>query len=94
MKVILEVKTDTGWQYQAQGIADGDGRISNLLAQEKELVRGIYRLIFNTGSYYRLKGQDSFYPKVVVIFEVTRADEHYHIPLLLDAYGYTTYRGN
>lgn len=94
VNVTLEFKTATGWKVQSRGMTDDDGRIGRLLSEEEELVRGTYRVTFDTGSYYRLKGQESFYPQVVVIFEVTRTDEHYHIPLLLNEFGYTTYRGN
>lgn len=92
--VTLEFRTATGWEVQGRGTTDDDGRISHLLSEEEELVRGTYRITFDTGSYYRLRGQESFYPQVVVVFEVARADEHYHIPLLLNEFGYTTYRGN
>lgn len=94
LEVTLEFKTVTGWQIMGNGTTDDRGRIGNLLAIEDELVIGIYRITFDTGSYYRHKGQESFYPQVVVVFKVTRVEEHYHIPLLLNAFSYTTYRGN
>jgi 5-hydroxyisourate hydrolase len=92
--VTLEFRTATGWEIQGRGTTDDNGRIDHLLSEEEELVKGTYRVTFDTGSYYRLKGQESFYPQVVVVFEVARTDEHYHIPLLLNRFGYTTYRGN
>jgi 5-hydroxyisourate hydrolase len=92
--VTLEFKTATGWEVQGSGTTDDDGRISNLLFDEEELVRGTYRVTFDTGSYHRDNGQESFYPQVAVVFDVAHADEHYHIPLLLNAFGYTTYRGS
>lgn len=94
LAVTLEFRTSTGWELRGSGTTGDDGRISRLLSMENELVRGTYRVIFNTGSYYHLIGQESFYPQVVVVFEVVNSDEHYHIPLLLNAFGYTTYRGN
>jgi 5-hydroxyisourate hydrolase len=91
--VTLEFRTATGWEVQGSGTTDDDGRIDNLHFEDS-LVRGTYRLTFDTGSYFRLKGQESFYPHVVIVFEVAHAEEHYHIPLLLNAFGYTTYRGS
>lgn len=92
--VTLELKTATGWQIRGGGATNDDGRIVSLLSEEEELAKGTYRVTFDTGSYYRLKGQEGFYPQVIVVFEVAGADEHYHIPLLLNAFGYTTYRGS
>ncbi len=89
----LEFRSVTGWEVQGRGTTDDDGRIDNLLSEDR-LVRGTYRVTFHTGSYFRLKGQESFYPYVVIVIEVTHTGEHYHIPLLLSAFGYTTYRGS
>jgi 5-hydroxyisourate hydrolase len=89
----LEFRTATGWEVQGGGTTDEDGRIDSLHS-EATLGRGTYRLTFDTGSYFRLKGQESFYPRVVIVFEVARTEEHYHIPLLLNGFGYTTYRGS
>jgi 5-hydroxyisourate hydrolase len=86
-------KTGTSCEVQGSGTTDDDGRIDNLHS-EARLARGTYRLTFDTGSYSRLEGQESFYPQVVVVFEVARTEEHYHIPLLLNTFGYTTYRGS
>jgi 5-hydroxyisourate hydrolase len=89
----LEFRTATGWEVQGIGATDDDGRIDNLLAEDA-LTRGTYRVTFDTRTFFRLKGQESFYPQVMIVFEVDRTEEHYHIPLLLNAFGYTTYRGS
>ena len=77
------------WKELGQGTTDADGRIQTLIDAGAELTPGVYRLTFNVESYQR-----AFYPRVVVEFRVENAKEHYHIPLLLGAFGYTTYRGS
>lgn len=70
-----------------------DGRSTKLLSKDHALDTGIYRLHFELESYL---GTDSkaFYPFADITFRVIEADEHYHIPLLLSPFGYTTYRGS
>ena len=77
------------WKQLGQGVTDADGRLKTLLRSRAELATGVYRLTFNVESYQR-----AFYPRVVVEFRVENPKEHYHIPLLLGAFGYTTYRGS
>jgi 5-hydroxyisourate hydrolase len=77
------------WKKVGQGTTDTDGRIKTLVDPAAELTPGVYRLTFNVESYQR-----AFYPRVVVEFRVENPKEHYHIPLLLGAFGYTTYRGS
>ena len=67
---------------------DDDGRVADLLGG-KRLRTGVYRLTFNTAAY-----GNTFYPQVQIVFRVSDPDEHHHIPLLLSAYGYSTYRGS
>jgi 5-hydroxyisourate hydrolase len=55
---------------------------------------GPYRLIFQTGTYFASLGQESFYPRVAVEFEIADSGAHYHVPLLVSPYGFTTYRGS
>jgi 5-hydroxyisourate hydrolase len=92
--VILEVaKADGTWEELSRGATDGDGRLRHLLAPGS-LVPGIYRLLFDTRSYFDLRKITGLYPQVTVAFEVRDTTEHYHIPLLLGPYGYSTYRGS
>ena len=70
-----------------RGVTDADGRVSSL--GPDRLDAGDYVLSFDTGAY-----GSSFYPEVVVVFTVTEGDEHYHVPVLLSPYGFTTYRGS
>ncbi len=83
-----------GWEVLAEGATDGDGRLRDLLPAEHALAAGIYRLVFEVGSYLRAHAQEGFYPEVPVVFEVSDPTQHYHVPLLLSPYGYSTYRGS
>ena len=84
---------DGSWRSLAHGRTDRDGRAHDLLPQGP-LERGDYRLVFDTGAYLQARGQPVFYPEVAIVFRVDAAAEHYHIPLLLSPFGYTTYRGS
>jgi 5-hydroxyisourate hydrolase len=75
------------------GMTDQDGRIRELVSEDHTLEAGQYRLRFLTGAYFKRSGRESFYPVVVVEFTVAEVRSHYHVPLLLSPYGYTTYRG-
>ena len=75
-----------------EGVTDGNGRIPQLLGSGEALAAGIYRLTFQVADYY--EGQEHFYPEVTVQFLVRDTSTHYHIPLLLSPYEYTTYRGS
>jgi 5-hydroxyisourate hydrolase len=77
----------------ARGATDADGRIGDLLAPGS-LEPGRYRLTFDTGSYFAASSRTSFYPRVTVEFEIVDAAQHYHVPLLLSPFGYSTYRGS
>jgi len=91
--VTLEQQTGNGWQRVGEGITNQDGRIAELLAGAA-LAPGTYRLTFDTAIYFRTKNQGSFYPQVQVMFTVGDERQHYHVPLLLSPYGYSTYRGS
>jgi 5-hydroxyisourate hydrolase len=92
--IVLEIKKPGGkWRELSRGATDVDGRLRHLLAPEA-LVQGTYRLTFDTASYFESRKMAGLYPQVGVVFEVRDAKEHYHIPLLLSPYGYSTYRGS
>jgi HIUase/Transthyretin family len=55
---------------------------------------GIYRITFDTTTYYRAVGGKTFYPEVSIVFQIEDGNQHYHVPLLLNPYGYSTYRGS
>lgn len=93
--IILEVQESPDhWKKLAQGATDADGRITDLLAPKAALQPGLYRMIFKTGDYFESIKIQGFYPQVTVNFEIRQPNEHYHIPLLLSPFGYSTYRGS
>jgi 5-hydroxyisourate hydrolase len=91
--VILEIQKAGGWQEISKGATDVDGRLRHLL-EPGVMLAGIYRLTFETGVYFHARKIHGLYPQVTIVFQVADAKEHYHIPLLLSPYGYTTYRGS
>ena len=88
------VNADGGVTIAGVGTTDGDGRLRDLLPEGQTLVRGDYRLRFDTGAYFAATGRESFYPWVSVEFRVTESTGHYHVPLLVSPFGYSTYRGS
>lgn len=92
--VTLEKEQQGNWAQLASGKTDQDGRIKSLYPQDKEMEPGVYRVVFKTGDYFKSQKADSFFPKIPVLFTVTRTNEKLHIPLLLSQYGYSTYKGS
>lgn len=88
----LYANIDGGWHLLATATTDTDGRVKNL--GPAELPAGTYRLSFDTGSYYGGLGTETFFPEVDLVFTVAGTGEHYHVPLLLSPFGYSTYRGS
>ena len=87
-------KNDNGnWKIFAQGITNEDGRIADLFPSGKLLSPGNYKMVFETGDYYDAQKIKSFYPETEIQFTVTDA-AHYHVPLLINPFGYSTYRGS
>ncbi|MFZ0735995.1 MAG: hydroxyisourate hydrolase [Candidatus Acidiferrales bacterium] len=93
VEVTLEMETSAGWETLGRGTSDADGRVSNLLAAG-QLVPATYRLRFATGPYFLARRVVSFFPQVEITFLVQDAKQHYHVPLLLNPFGYTSYRGS
>lgn len=71
-----------------------DGRVGDLITDSHVWAPGVYRLRFATGKYFSAKGKKTFYPHSDVTFEVDDTSSHYHVPLLLSPFGYSTYRGS
>ncbi|MFJ5159788.1 hydroxyisourate hydrolase [Pantoea sp. NPDC088449] len=94
IKVELDRKKGNDWLKLAEGTTNAQGRISALYPTGQATQMGIYRVIFKTGDYYQKSGEPTFFPEIPVIFTLDKADQHYHIPLLLSQFGYSTYRGN
>lgn len=81
------------WTRLASRLTDGDGRATAFLPWE-HFSPGTYKMHFSTGQYFRDQQTESFYPYAEVVFEIKDASKHYHIPLLLNPFGYSTYRGS
>ena len=93
--VVLETRSAEGdWKVIGHGMTDMDGRLRDLLPPDTPLARATYRLTFDTGAYFSQRNIESFYPEVSIVFTVRDAAEHHHVPLLLNPYGYSTYRGS
>ena len=89
--VVLVALEDSGDRKLGEGDTDADGRISGLV---DSIGPGVYRLTFSTGDYFEANNEVGFYPQVEINFEVRADDQHYHVPLLLNPFGYSTYRGS
>jgi 5-hydroxyisourate hydrolase len=85
--VRLDWRDDRIWLPLDEGRTDADGRLSGWAVERA----GEYRLVFGTGEYL---GPEAFYPEVSVVFRIADPGEHHHVPLLLNPFGYSTYRGS
>ena len=83
-----------GWESIAEGITNDDGRVPGLLNDDTVLEAGNYRICFDTAGYFERCSTAGFYPWVDIVFTIEGDGQHYHIPLLLSPYGYSTYRGS
>ncbi len=86
------LNSQSQWEKIGEGVTNQDGRVDTLLSSP--INKGIYRIEFLTKPYFEQKKTNSFYPSVTVHFEIVSPEEHYHVPLLLSPYGYSTYRGS
>jgi 5-hydroxyisourate hydrolase len=94
VSVLLErLGGEREWHPLGSGETDVDGRLRNLTPGDV-LAPGVYRLIFDTGRYFDAHGLATLYPQVVIVFEAAAGETHYHVPLLLSPFGYSTYRGS
>lgn len=84
----------SGWTLVAEGCTNQDGRALDLCSQGEALEAGVYRLNFATEKYFQSVGDTIFYPWVDVVFNILGDGQHYHIPLSLSPFGYSTYRGS
>jgi 5-hydroxyisourate hydrolase len=91
--VTLSVQGPDGWSEVGRGTTDGDGRIGSLLPAGAPAAGSTFRLRFEVGGYFATRGEATFYPYVEVVF-TPHDDGHYHVPLLVSPFGYSTYRGS
>jgi 5-hydroxyisourate hydrolase len=87
-------ETSGSWRRLASVRTDQDGRCAQLLPESEGLRAGVYRLVFDPASYFAAQKIASLYPVVEITFQVQDGESQFHIPLLLSANGYTTYRGS
>lgn len=92
--VLLEFQSSKNWKELARSQTNMDGRVSQLLPESSKLEVGRYRITFDTGVYFKKNNTNGFYPYAQIVFEVLDPSQHYHIPLLLSPFGYSTYRGS
>lgn len=94
VSLTLEAAETPGiWTTLTRTATDADGRVKTLLPPGVTLRAGIYRLRFDTGAYFRRHNLEAFFPHVEVVFQVTEAARHHHVPLLISPFAYSTYRG-
>jgi 5-hydroxyisourate hydrolase len=89
VRAALEAQVSGEWKHLGEGHTNHDGRIRTFLTKDATLAPGVYRLRFDTGAY-----QGGFFPEVIVVFMIENPSRHYHVPLLLSPYSYSTYRGS
>jgi 5-hydroxyisourate hydrolase/2-oxo-4-hydroxy-4-carboxy-5-ureidoimidazoline decarboxylase len=94
-EISIRLKRQEGdrWLTLAQGITNNDGRIPDLLPPSRNIPKGNYKMVFSTGNYYAVKKIKTFYPEVEIQFTIDD-DSHYHVPLLINPFGFSTYRGS
>lgn len=93
VSIILYSTINDEWKELARGITNADGRIPDLLKKDVLLEYGVYKMRFEVKEYFDKLGVAAFYPFVEIVFNIS-TQEHYHIPLLLNPFGYSTYRGS
>jgi len=91
--IVLYQQNSNDWKEIVRGITNHDGRITDWLPKDSVLPAGCYKLKFETGDYFKKGMILAFYPFIEVVFNITDAS-HYHVPLLLNPFGYSTYRGS
>jgi 5-hydroxyisourate hydrolase len=92
VRVALDRRDGDAWVPLGGGVTDDDGRVRDLAPEG--LGPGVHRLVFATGEWFAASGRTGFYPEVPVVFEITDSDGHYHVPLLLSPFAFSTYRGS
>jgi 5-hydroxyisourate hydrolase len=90
----IRVTLERGDDVVGSGVTDADGRVRELHKKDAPLSQGSYRLTFYVAEYFSKAGRETFFPEVVVDFRIGEGTEHYHVPLLLSPFGYSTYRGS
>ncbi len=82
------------WELLGGGTTNSDGRVADLLPDKVVLEAGRYKVLFVTEAYFQNQQVKAFYPYAEIVFDIEGDGQHYHIPLLLSPFGYSTYRGS
>ena len=90
----IRVTLERAEDVVGSGVTDADGRVRDLHKADPQLSQGSYTLRFYVADYFSKAGRESFFPEIVVNFRIGEGAEHYHVPLLLSPFGYSTYRGS
>lgn len=95
VKIVLsKLSGENNWSVMEERITDGNGRVKDFLEKRTGADnRGVYKLTYYVATYFESQAQDTFYPFIDVVFEI-KDDSHYHVPITLSPYGYSTYRGS
>ncbi len=93
VSIVLEHLRGEDWVEIARGTTDADGRVKDLVPRGSD-VAGTFRIQFATQEYFASRGSPCFYPYVPIVFHIPTPGEHYHVPLLIGPFGYSTYRGS
>lgn len=86
--------TDESWTELSHAWTDEDGRIKPFFLVNQTVSEGVCRLVFDTEPYFSSLSTNAFFPQVIVVFKIDDASQHYHVPLLISPYSYSTYRGS
>jgi len=90
----IKITLERDGKTVGSGITDDDGRVKDLVEAGAQLGIGLHTIVFEVGQYFASTSRDAFYERVTIEFVVTSDSEHYHVPLLLNPFGYSTYRGS
>jgi len=94
VEVILQIRSGQEWKQLGAAVTDANGRCNTLTVADNTIEPGTYRLLFKIGPYYHAQHVETFYGEIPIVFEALHPETHYHIPLLISPYGYSTYRGS
>lgn len=83
-----------GGAVLGSGTTDGDGRVKDIAGAGTKLGAGEYSLTFSVADYFRKSSRECFYSDILVTFNIAAGEQHYHVPLLVSPFGYSTYRGS
>jgi 5-hydroxyisourate hydrolase len=92
--IVCERRQGDAFCEVARGTTDADGRLQSLFPAKAPVADGVFRLTFDTAAYFARQGVESFFPQVQITFNVDAHEGHYHVPLLISPFGYSTYRGS